>query len=62
MARKCFLSRTHGQAAPTRMGKEINVFIERLEKQLKLIQSIPFEAKFGGAFKNFNAHHIAFHY
>ena len=55
------LSRTHGQAAsPTRMGKEINVFIERLEKQLKLIQSIPFEAKFGGATGNFNAHHIAF--
>ena len=55
------LARTHGQAAsPTRMGKEINVFVERIEKQLILIETIPFNAKFGGATGNFNAHHIAF--
>ena len=55
------LARTHGQAAsPTKMGKEINVFIERIHKQLELLKSIPFTAKFGGATGNFNAHHIAF--
>ena len=55
------LARTHGQAAsPTRMGKEINVFIERIEKQLKSLNAIPIEAKFGGATGNFNAHHAAF--
>ena len=55
------LARTHGQAAsPTRMGKEIQVFIERIEKQLKLLKTIPFNAKFGGATGNFNAHHVAF--
>lgn len=55
------LARTHGQAAsPTRMGKEIKVFIERIENQLKLLNQIPFNAKFGGATGNFNAHHIAF--
>ena len=55
------LARTHGQAAsPTRMGKEINVFIERIEIQLSLIRTIPFSAKFGGATGNFNAHHVAF--
>ena len=55
------LSRTHGQAAsPTRMGKEIQVFVERIEKQLDLLKNIPFNAKFGGATGNFNAHHIAF--
>jgi len=55
------LARTHGQAAsPTRMGKEIQVFIERIEKQLTLLETIPFNAKFGGATGNFNAHHIAF--
>jgi adenylosuccinate lyase len=55
------LARTHGQAAsPTRMGKEIHVFIERIEKQLDLLKTIPFNAKFGGATGNFNAHHIAF--
>ncbi|HIG32383.1 MAG TPA: adenylosuccinate lyase [Flavobacteriales bacterium] len=55
------LARTHGQAAsPTRMGKEIQVFIERIEKQLTLLETIPFSAKFGGATGNFNAHHIAF--
>ena len=55
------LARTHGQAAtPTRMGKEIQVFIERIKIQLQLMKSIPFTAKFGGATGNFNAHHIAF--
>ena len=55
------LARTHGQAAsPTRMGKEIQVFIERIEKQLHLLKTIPFNAKFGGATGNFNAHHVAF--
>ena len=55
------LARTHGQAAsPTRMGKEIYVFVERIEKQLDLLRTIPFNAKFGGATGNFNAHHVAF--
>ena len=55
------LARTHGQAAsPTRLGKEIMVFIERLEKQVGLLNTIPFSAKFGGATGNFNAHHIAY--
>ena len=55
------LAKTHGQAAsPTRLGKEIQVFIERIEKQLQLIDSIPFTAKFGGATGNFNAHHVAY--
>lgn len=55
------LARTHGQAAsPTRMGKEIKVFIERIEKQLILMNKIPFSAKFGGATGNFNAHHVAY--
>ena len=55
------LARTHGQAAsPTRMGKEIQVFIERIENQLTLLEEIPFSAKFGGATGNFNAHHVAF--
>ncbi len=55
------LARTHGQpASPTRLGKEIYVFVERLENQLKTLKEIPFGAKFGGATGNFNAHHIAF--
>ncbi|OUV72853.1 MAG: adenylosuccinate lyase [Flavobacteriales bacterium TMED123] len=55
------LARTHGQAAsPTRLGKEVKVFQERIENQLKLLEKIPFTAKFGGATGNFNAHHIAF--
>jgi adenylosuccinate lyase len=55
------LARTHGQAAsPTRIGKEIQVFVERIENQLHLLKNIPFNAKFGGATGNFNAHHIAF--
>ncbi|MBJ10010.1 MAG: adenylosuccinate lyase [Flavobacteriales bacterium] len=55
------LARTHGQAAsPTRLGKEVLVFIERLEKQIGLMNTIPFSAKFGGATGNFNAHHLAY--
>tara|TARA_B100000700_G_scaffold328199_1_gene445267 strand:- start:2198 stop:3538 length:1341 start_codon:yes stop_codon:yes gene_type:complete len=55
------LARTHGQAAsPTKLGKEIFVFIERIQNQIDLMNNIPFSAKFGGATGNFNAHHIAF--
>jgi adenylosuccinate lyase len=55
------LAHTHGQpASPTRLGKEIMVFVERLEKQLALLQQVPVSAKFGGATGNFNAHHIAY--
>ena len=55
------LARTHGQpASPTKLGKEIMVFVERLENQLNLLTQIPFTAKFGGATGNFNAHHVAF--
>lgn len=55
------LARTHGQAAsPTRLGKEIKVFRERIEKQFDQLKNIPFSAKFGGATGNFNAHNIAY--
>jgi adenylosuccinate lyase len=55
------LARTHGQpASPTRLGKELLVFVERLEEQMRLLFNIPFAAKFGGATGNFNAHHVAF--
>ena len=55
------LARTHGQAAsPTRMGKEIMVFVERIKNQISLLKQLPHTAKFGGATGNFNAHHIAF--
>lgn len=55
------LARTHGQpASPTRLGKEIDVYIERLEIQRKQLVQIPFSAKFGGATGNFNAHHVAY--
>jgi adenylosuccinate lyase len=55
------LARTHGQpASPTRLGKEILVFVERLEEQLRLLFNVPFAAKFGGATGNFNAHHVAY--
>ncbi|HWB93544.1 MAG TPA: adenylosuccinate lyase [Puia sp.] len=55
------LARTHGQpASPTRLGKEVLVFIERLEDQVELLIQVPFSAKFGGATGNFNAHHVAF--
>jgi len=55
------LARTHGQpASPTRLGKEIMVFIERIENQVELLIQVPFSAKFGGATGNFNAHYVAF--
>jgi len=55
------LARTHGQpASPTRMGKEIEVFIARLHRQLEQLKAIPFSAKFGGATGNFNAHLVAY--
>jgi len=55
------LARTHGQAAsPTRLGKELMVFVERLENQVELFIQVPFSAKFGGATGNFNAHYVAF--
>ena len=55
------LARTHGQAAsPTKLGKEIFVFVERIENQINLMTNIPFSAKFGGATGNFNAHHVAY--
>lgn len=55
------LARTHGQpASPTRLGKEILVFVERLEEQLRLLYNVPFAAKFGGATGNYNAHKIAY--
>ena len=55
------LARTHGQpASPTRLGKEIEVFITRIEEQYKQLQSIPHAAKFGGATGNYNAHHVAY--
>ena len=55
------LARTHGQpASPTRLGKEIAVFVERLEEQMRMLFTIPFAAKFGGATGNYNAHHVAY--
>ena len=55
------LARTHGQpASPTRLGKEMKVFVERLDNQFTLLQQIPFTAKFGGATGNFNAHSVAY--
>src|SRR5690606_25123187 len=52
------LAKTHGQpASPTRLGKEMMVFVERLEKQVETLKAIPFAAKFGGATGNFNAHY-----
>jgi len=55
------LAHTHGQpASPTRLGKELQVFVERLEAQLELLATVPYSAKFGGATGNFNAHHIAY--
>jgi adenylosuccinate lyase len=55
------LARTHGQpASPTRLGKEVLVFVERLDQQLNLAAQIPWAAKFGGATGNFNAHHVAY--
>ena len=55
------LARTHGQpASPTRLGKEIMVFVERLQEQKKQLEQITFAGKFGGATGNFNAHHVAY--
>ena len=55
------LAKTHGQpASPTRLGKEIQVFEERLSIQIEQLKSIPLSAKFGGATGNFNAHHVAY--
>jgi adenylosuccinate lyase len=55
------LARTHGQpASPTRLGKEIKVFHERIMKQIGLLKAIPCSAKFGGATGNFNAHYVAY--
>ncbi len=55
------LARTHGQpASPTRLGKEMMVFVERLDVQFKQLDAIPYSAKFGGATGNFNAHHVAY--
>lgn len=55
------LARTHGQpASPTRLGKEILVFVERLEQQIRLLYNVPFAAKFGGATGNYNAHFVAY--
>ncbi len=55
------LAKTHGQpASPTRLGKEIKVFVERLNRQLVLLKEVPCSAKFGGATGNFNAHFVAY--
>ncbi len=55
------LAKTHGQpASPTLLGKEMMVFVERIENQLTLFKAIPFAAKFGGATGNFNAHYVAY--
>jgi len=55
------LARTHGQpASPTRMGKEIEVFIARINRQVVQLKAVPFSAKFGGATGNFNAHLVAY--
>ncbi|MDR1371287.1 MAG: adenylosuccinate lyase [Dysgonamonadaceae bacterium] len=55
------LAKTHGQpASPTRLGKEVMVFVSRLEQQLKLLKTVPLSAKFGGATGNYNAHRVAY--
>ncbi len=55
------LAKTHGQpASPTRLGKEIMVFVYRLKQQVELLKAVPVSAKFGGATGNFNAHHVAY--
>jgi adenylosuccinate lyase len=55
------LAHTHGQpASPTKLGKEIEVFVVRIREQQKMLQAVPFSAKFGGATGNFNAHYIAY--
>src|SRR5215467_7601886 len=55
------LAHTHGQpASPTKLGKEIMVFVERIENQIEQLIQVPFSAKFGGATGNFNAHYVAY--
>lgn len=55
------LAHTHGQpASPTRLGKELMVYVERLEAQLELLKTVPYSAKFGGATGNFNAHFVGY--
>ena len=55
------LAKTHGQpASPTRLGKEVMVFVYRLERQLEMLKACPITAKFGGATGNYNAHHVAY--
>jgi adenylosuccinate lyase len=55
------LARTHGQpASPTRLGKEIDVFVVRLQNQIQMLKAIPFSAKFGGATGNMNAHYVSY--
>ena len=55
------LAKTHGQpASPTRLGKEVMVFVYRLQRQLQMLRQCPITAKFGGATGNFNAHHVAY--
>lgn len=55
------LAKTHGQpASPTRLGKEVMVFVYRLQRQLEMLRQCPVTAKFGGATGNFNAHHVAY--
>ena len=55
------LAKTHGQpASPTRLGKEVQVFVYRLAKQITLLKDCPITAKFGGATGNYNAHHVAY--
>lgn len=55
------LAKTHGQpASPTRLGKEVMVFVSRLERQLAVLKASPVTAKFGGATGNYNAHHVAY--
>lgn len=55
------LAKTHGQpASPTRLGKEIMVFVSRMQQQLSLLKQVPISAKMGGATGNFNAHHVAY--
>lgn len=55
------LAKTHGQpASPTRLGKELEVFVVRIRKQLELLRHVPYSAKFGGATGNMNAHHVAY--
>ncbi|NDV68915.1 adenylosuccinate lyase [Dysgonomonas sp. 25] len=55
------LAKTHGQpASPTRLGKEVMVFVSRIEGQINLLKSVPLSAKFGGATGNYNAHRVAY--